>query len=545
MNKTTLLERETDDDDGKGSFSEERSPGTVVIKCKNQWTLHVTVKKHRTFPADRIDITIRLERIGYYTGLAKGTTLTRKLTSDEVPLSRDFTGVIDERYWIDVAVGGDDWFNWTSERKDVWIKRGEEKSVEIEIRPHLLFVSMSDLSKDSRARVQGSDGAATYGLTKTVTGSEILAVLGEGGLRTGHVDPAALAANAPTLASMLGFRAPPYFSVVDLNLSHQMTFFLACLAFHQHGRHKSKLVLNFDNHADYGSSGKTVSYDKWGAGFFEHAEVLRDVIGAQRVVYTILGEAQIEANATPLIGSMRQLYHSDRARDGQPHDWTAMLGSAYFRTSPPLVVARRRKEIWRLEHAKREIVDADFDEADLQELRTRGVLQLVSPDTWSTSALKAVLACPPGQHDASTFRTANQTLLASLDGAVARTLDLNACGAAQILDDRYLDDLSKTDVYITIDRDVTQKSFTYWGDGFLSCDEMRSAVDRCLTYLESKGANLVGFDLCGVPDSTGMSRMLGISDRSAGPGQYEAAILKQAKDDIAHFAQRVRAYRHP
>jgi hypothetical protein len=530
-----------EDDDTDGSFSQERGPETVVMPCKTKWTLHVKVKKHASFPADRVDIKIRLQRIGYYTGWTKSTgSLAKTLSSDAEPISADFTGTINERYWLDATVEGDDWFNWTSERKDVWISPGEEKSVEIEVRPHLLLVSMSALGESPRARVQGGDCATTYGLTKTVTGADIRAVVGDDNLDTGRIDAEAMATNAATLANMLGFRAPPYFSVVDLNLSHQMTFFLACLAFHQHGKHRSKLVLNFDNHRDYAGS-DSVTYDKWGAGFFQNAELLRDVIGADRVVYSILGEAQLEVSTAPLRGSVRRLTYSDRQPGGESCTWGIPLGSTHFRTSAPLVVATWTGVAWRLEHARSEIVDASFDEGDLEELEARGVLKMVHPDARTSKTMKLVFERLSGSHDPTTFREANQPLVAELENATAQTLDLNACTAEQILDERHLGDLSRTDVYVTVDRDVTQKSFTYWGDGFLACEEMRSAVDKCLTYLKAKGANLVGFDLCGLPDSEGKSAALGIA-RGHDPGEHEAEILEQARDDIAFFAQRVRAY---
>jgi hypothetical protein len=55
------------------------------------------------------------------------------------------------------------------------------------------------------------------------------------------------------------------------------------------------------------------------------------------------------------------------------------------------------------------------------------------------------------------------------------------------------------DVYITVDRDFMIGSYTNYGDGKYSPQVGRNAVTTCLCYLVTSGANLVGFDIIGLP----------------------------------------------
>jgi hypothetical protein len=69
---------------------------------------------------------------------------------------------------------------------------------------------------------------------------------------------------------------------------------------------------------------------------------------------------------------------------------------------------------------------------------------------------------------------------------------------------------------------------------------MRSAVARCLSFLKDKKANLVGFDIAGLPDSAGKSAVLDI--KRGHIGEHKAEICQQAKDDIAFFLSKVMEY---
>ena len=61
------------------------------------------------------------------------------------------------------------------------------------------------------------------------------------------------------------------------------------------------------------------------------------------------------------------------------------------------------------------------------------------------------------------------------------------------------------DVYITVDRDFMIGSYTPYKDGFYSPLVGRLAVANCLSYLSKNHANLVGFDVIGLPSEWGSS----------------------------------------
>jgi hypothetical protein len=398
-----------------------------------------------------------------------------------------------------------------------------------------------------------------------------------------------------------------------------MSFFLSCLAFHKFGRHGKKLIINFDNHQDYSGS-DPVWYDKWGAGFFQHAETLSDLFTPERVVYTILGETKMEVSKPAVRGSVKQLYYSNRTRAGAEADSSHPLGTVEFRTDPtPFVNGRRTTASWILRHDGRELAsgvqDADIEELCIEKILERPASALKDltdhlfkvrtgphvttglreknrplvtklnetgaptidgrrkPDYWILKhdgfelaspiedvdiqelCDKGVLARPasafkdlkdylfelqPGPHDRTGLREKNGPLVTRLNEIDAAIIDLTTCAGDAMLKSEYITDLSDTDVYITVDRDVSQKSFTYWGDGYLTSAQMRSAVERCLGFLKSKGANLVGFDIAGLPDSAGKSAVLGI--KRGNVGAHKAEICQQAKDDIEFFLSKVMAY---
>jgi hypothetical protein len=58
---------------------------------------------------------------------------------------------------------------------------------------------------------------------------------------------------------------------------------------------------------------------------------------------------------------------------------------------------------------------------------------------------------------------------------------------------------SDIDVYITVDRDFMIGSYTPYGDGPYSADVGRKVVMDCLKKLDKQSANLVGFDVIGLP----------------------------------------------
>jgi hypothetical protein len=62
------------------------------------------------------------------------------------------------------------------------------------------------------------------------------------------------------------------------------------------------------------------------------------------------------------------------------------------------------------------------------------------------------------------------------------------------------------DVYLTVDRDVEQSSFTDYGDGVYTNPVVWQAVNDCLTELNLlPNLDFAGFDLCGLPTWSGSS----------------------------------------
>ena len=65
--------------------------------------------------------------------------------------------------------------------------------------------------------------------------------------------------------------------------------------------------------------------------------------------------------------------------------------------------------------------------------------------------------------------------------------------------------------------------------------------------LRHEAANLVGFDVTGLPDTVGLSRDLGLWEAGkqgtgVPPGDHKGDIIQQAKDDIAFFRDLVVSY---
>ncbi len=91
------------------------------------------------------------------------------------------------------------------------------------------------------------------------------------------------------------------------------------------------------------------------------------------------------------------------------------------------------------------------------------------------------------------------------------------------------------DAYITVDRDFMEKSFTVWGDGLFSPEGGRSCVAQTLEILGRNNVRLVGFDVTGLPQRDGHTRMRYTREE----------VLAQAKEDITFFYRLCRGYHQP
>ena len=531
-------------------FSASSDPSSVHVGCAS-WELKVEVKVKPgvTFwPSERI--TIQLTRIGSRTGWKKGEAkdLSRTRLMSRESTDARFEGSGKKRYTIRVVTQLETWFHWQSTEVDKTFENGDDETVQIEITPVLALVEMSGIS-EIKSRFTADIGCQDdYKMTKTVTAAAIQGIVGAANLREGHVHAPTLVAKAAKLETLLGFENPPFFSVIDINKSHQMSFFLACLAFHQHGSRQRKLVVNFDNHADYRATGVHVSFDGWGQGFFTNGQVLETLWDDARVLYTILGQTQI-IWSQPQRGTVKQLYYSNAELDGTAFSSDVALGTAAFRVDDNLWVTAHKSyspgvTAWELRIGQESVVDGKghaYSDDDIAELESQGVLEQKA----STSH-KKVFQLTTDSPAPALFRPLNGELLTAMYQIRDHGLiPINACPGSAFLDPALVGDLSQTDVYITVDRDVSRGSFTYWNDGYLQPASMRDAVKRCLAYLKSKGANLVGFDIAGLPDTLGRSTVLGLSKplgEGADPGDQEPAIVKQARDDIEFFLKEVVAY---
>lgn len=89
-------------------------------------------------------------------------------------------------------------------------------------------------------------------------------------------------------------------------------------------------------------------------------------------------------------------------------------------------------------------------------------------------------------------------------------------------------------VYITVDRDFMLGSYTQWGDSSSYFDALtgRELVANCLVVLERKQADVVGFDITGLPETTGSAKM-NITDT--------AKIIAQMNEDVKHARGRLAA----
>ena len=532
-------------------FSASSDPYSAHASCSVGWKLlvEVNVKAGYAFwPTGQI--TIFLERVGAITGLKKGEA--KNLTATRTMIRRDtsarFEGISKKKYKIRVLIDQENWFQWTSAEVARTLNDGDDVTVQIELTPHLVLVEMTSVSAIGTRHAADATCQDDYGLTATVTAGQIQGVIGADSLREGSISSPRMVAGADRLEALLGFTNPPYFAVVDINKAHQMSYFLACLAFHKFGRRQRKLVINFDNHTDYGGGAGDVNFDKWGKGFFSNAESLTAILGDGRVVYTILGQTEMVWTG-PVRGAVKQYYYSNSHLDGTVNDPEHILQRKTFTVDDRVwVVAKKAPgsvaDTWNLEVDKESMTGGlyPFAAADLQALVVAGVLEHVADRGTTWKLYKLAAAGPAANTLVANYQAPVATMYQRRDQTFT---DLVTCPGSAFLDPLMVGDLSQTDVYITVDRDVSKGSYTYWNDGYLTAALMRDAVDRCLAYLKAQNANLVGFDVAGLPDTLGCSTSLdlhGPQGTGRDPGAQEPAILQQARDDIRHFLNAVITY---
>jgi hypothetical protein len=87
-------------------------------------------------------------------------------------------------------------------------------------------------------------------------------------------------------------------------------------------------------------------------------------------------------------------------------------------------------------------------------------------------------------------------------------------------------------VYVTVDRDSMQSSYTDYDDGPYTQAALHAAAQECLQTLRAAGVTLAGFDVCGLPTLNGRGA------QRLTPAERQA----QALADLQFFHQQVLAY---
>jgi hypothetical protein len=88
-------------------------------------------------------------------------------------------------------------------------------------------------------------------------------------------------------------------------------------------------------------------------------------------------------------------------------------------------------------------------------------------------------------------------------------------------------------VYVTVDRDVQESSYTDYGDGAYTVAAVWQAVDDCLTELDNNNVAFAGFDICGLPTYAGKSNVSG--------GLQPAGRIALACANVTTFHNRITA----
>ncbi|GAA1499775.1 hypothetical protein GCM10009827_003380 [Dactylosporangium maewongense] len=87
------------------------------------------------------------------------------------------------------------------------------------------------------------------------------------------------------------------------------------------------------------------------------------------------------------------------------------------------------------------------------------------------------------------------------------------------------------DLYISVDRDIESSSFTDYGDGRYTPNDVWARVADFIRAAQARGVRCVGFDICGLPTVNGRSR---ISDDWS-----EEQRIDRALEDIVAFTEAI------
>lgn len=332
-----------------------------------------------------------------------------------------------------------------------------------------------------------------YRVDKTIDVRLIAKIIGNGNLKQGEINASFFSDNIDTLQRLFPFKQKPFFSIIDINLSHHMSYLLAVLAFQKFGSRKNKLIINFDSHDDFRDINE-VSFDGWGSGIFN--ECLQKELSfprQNRITYLTLGNAARVWKKLPAVGIALVQYFKDTDGPQVVKQFTPD-GNVYF-------AIKRKNEQASWEWKWSSELTLSLTDETIKMLIDSGCIERVQDHNTNYSLFKIQAGI-----DGILTRTDTGLEPGLFDRFMVEFEELrcvkswDSCSAADFLDETIIGNLSDTDVYMSIDRDVMKRSCTYWGDGLFDPSQIRSAVEKVLKYLKTKKANLVGFDIAGLPE---------------------------------------------
>lgn len=364
---------------------------------------------------------------------------------------------------------------------------------------------------------------SVYLADRTIDVLSIAAIIGSCNLKQGEINASFFKGNIDTLQRLFSFRQKPFFSIIDINLSHHMSYLLAVLAFQKFGARKNKLIINFDSHDDFRNIAN-VSFDGWGSGIFN--DCLQKELSfpkKNRIMYMTLGNAARVWNKLPAVGIALAQYFRETAGPQVIKRFKAD-DNVYF------VIKRKSvQSSWEWKWSSEltlilsdETIGMLTDYGCIEHIKNHNVnYRLFKINTDITGLLTP--------SDAGVDQESLDRFVEEFDELrCVKSWDM--CSARDFLDETIVGNLSDTDVYISIDRDIMKRSCTYWGDGLFDPSQIRSTVENMLKYLKTKKANLVGFDITGLPEKNCTTAFA-----SNNPDDY----VRQAREDIEFFKNQI------
>lgn len=369
------------------------------------------------------------------------------------------------------------------------------------------------------SNADGTLSEKVYQADKTIDALTIANIIGSGNLKQGEINVEFAKNTIDALQKLFPFKQQPFFTIIDINLSHQMSYLLAVLAFQKFGSRRNKFIINFDSHDDFRNIPE-VCFDGWGSGFFnERLQSDLSFPKQHRITYMTLGNAERAWKNLPAVGTALQQYY--KGVDGpQVIRRYKVDGNVY------LAVKRKKEQApWELKWSAQLL--PTFTDKTLETMVESGCIELIKSHNTNCRLFKILMSIEgiltPG--DVGLDQVSFDRFVAEFEEQL-HIKSWDKCSASDFLDESIIGNLSDTDVYLSIDRDIMKRSCTYWGDGLFDHCQIRLTVEKLLKHLRTKKANLVGLDITGLPEKNCITAF-----PSTGPDDY----VSQAREDIEFF----------